>query len=85
MLAVLWSCWSYLVSPAVPAVLVLRLHVEDVLHVQLEGLRAAGPHHAGPLVNLEPPTGCNEREGVNGSQNYNIIISLYYYSIIIII
>ena len=58
--AVLWSCWSYLVSPAVPAVLVLGLHVENVLHVQLEGLGAAGPHHARPLVHLESSAGCNE-------------------------
>ena len=70
------SCWSYLISPAVPAVLVLRLDVEDVLHVQLEGLGAAGSQHARPLVHLEPPTGCNEGSYGSYGARINKIINI---------
>ena len=51
---------AHLVSPPVAAVLVLGLDVEHVLHVELEGLRAAGAHHARPLVHLEPAAGCGK-------------------------
>ena len=47
----------FLVCSAGLAVLVLGLDVEDVLHVELEGLVAPGPHHPGPLVNLKPTSG----------------------------
>ena len=36
---------TYLISPAVPPVLILSLDVEHILHVKLEGLGASGPHH----------------------------------------
>ena len=37
---------TYLISPPVSAILILRLDVEHVLHVELEGLGAPGPHNA---------------------------------------
>jgi hypothetical protein len=36
---------------------ILGLDVEHVLHVELEGLLAAGPHDAGALVDLETASG----------------------------
>ena len=51
----------YLIGPAVLAVLVLGLDVEDVLHVELEGLVASGPDHPGPLVHLEPAASYKKR------------------------
>ena len=39
------------------AVVILRLHVEDVLHVQLEGLLATRSNNAGPLIDLETASG----------------------------
>lgn len=50
-----------------PAVLVLRLDVQHVLHIKLEHLGAAGPNHAGLLVHLEPPPGCLSEDSIKFS------------------
>ena len=52
-----------LVLSSLPAVLVLCLDVEDVLHVQLEGFFATGPNNARPLVNLKPTASCKGKKG----------------------
>lgn len=44
-----------------PAVLIFCLDVQHVLHVQLKRIGAARPHHARPLVDLEPSAGCMKR------------------------
>ena len=66
---------SYLVSSAISSILILCLHVEDVLHVELEWLGAPGPHHPRPLVHLEPAPGWNVKKIISTAVNlyYNPI------------
>ena len=59
------------------AVLVLGLDVQNVLHVELEGLGAAGADDARALVNFETASGC--REGKMGSIVFLQIKKTSYY------
>jgi len=65
-----------LVAVAHAAVVILGLDVEDVLHVKLERLLAAGSNHAGSLVDLKTPTGWKKEGKLFNIPNINTQLQL---------
>ena len=50
---------------SISSVLVLRLDVEHVFHVELEGLGTTGANHSTPFVNFKPTPGWKKKRLVN--------------------